>query len=143
MTETRTIDAIAIGRRPVCGRRVCRGRRQSMPSSKYPSCAGVIVTVPSADDGQMKRPRSSRLANRHMPWSSCHSTLISEPRGPRNTNRCPLCDHARRLPFVIAAITADSVAAALPAGARYRYTDMRKSFDGLALVVQEKLRRDP
>jgi hypothetical protein len=27
----------------------------------------VIATVPSAGDGQMKRPRSSRLPNRHMP----------------------------------------------------------------------------
>ncbi len=55
-----------------CGRHVCCGRRQSMPSSKYPSCAGVIVTVRSAPsratvDGQTKRPRSSRFANRHMP----------------------------------------------------------------------------
>ena len=50
-----------------CGRHVCCGSRQSMPSSRYPSCAGVIVTVRSvpsrgAVDGQTKRPRSSRLA---------------------------------------------------------------------------------
>jgi transposase len=36
---------------------------------------------------------------------------------------------------------------ALPAGARVwlstGHTDMRKGFDGLALLVQEKLRRDP
>src|SRR4051812_37135811 len=37
------------------GRHVCCGIRQSIPSSRYPSCAGVIVTVPSAGDGQMKR----------------------------------------------------------------------------------------
>ena len=75
-----------------CGRQVCCGSRQSIPSSKYPSCAGVIVTVrysPSrgAVDGHTKRPRSSRFANRHMPWPSCHSTLIREPRRPRKTNR--------------------------------------------------------
>ena len=33
----------------------------------------------------MKRPRSSRLANKHMPRSSCQSTLIRLPRRPRNT----------------------------------------------------------
>src|SRR5947209_7299563 len=75
-----------------CGRQVCCGSRQSMPSSKYPSCAGVIVTVRSTSsrgmvEGQTKRPRSSRLANRHMPWPSCQSTLISAPRRPRKTNR--------------------------------------------------------
>src|ERR1700756_4331899 len=79
-----------------CGRHVCCGSRQSMPSSKYPSCAGVIVTVRSAPsrgmvDGQTKRPRSSRFANKHIPWPSCHSTLISPPRRPRKTNRWPLC----------------------------------------------------
>src|SRR5262249_4646146 len=78
------------------GRHVCCGRRQSMPSSKYPSCAGVIVTVRSAAsasavDGHTNRPRSNRFANRHMPWPSCHSTLIRPPRRPRNTNRWPLC----------------------------------------------------
>ena len=55
-----------------CGRHVCCGSRQSIPSSKYPSCAGLIVTVMSVPsrgrvEGQMKRPRSSRFANRHMP----------------------------------------------------------------------------
>jgi hypothetical protein len=34
-----------------------------------PSCAGVIVTVPSAAaNGQIERPRSRRLATRHMLW---------------------------------------------------------------------------
>src|SRR6516165_9300321 len=78
------------------GRHVCCGSRQSIPSSRYPNCAGVIVTErcsPSrgAVEGQTKRPHSSRFANRHMPWPSCHSTLIREPRRPRNTNRWPLC----------------------------------------------------
>lgn len=45
----------------------CCGSRQSIPSSRYPSCAGVIVTAQSAPsrgavDGQTKRPRSNRLA---------------------------------------------------------------------------------
>jgi hypothetical protein len=48
--------------------------------------------MPSASDGQMKRPRSSRLANRHRPCPSCHHTLIRPPRRPRSTNRCPLCE---------------------------------------------------
>ena len=42
-----------------------------------------------AGEGQMKRPRSSRLAYRHMPCPSCHSTLIRSPRRPRKTYRCP------------------------------------------------------
>jgi putative transposase len=32
----------------------------------------------------MKRPRSSRFANRHRPCPSYHNTLISPPRHPRN-----------------------------------------------------------
>ena len=52
---------------------------------------GVIVTVQSAGDSQMKRPRSRRFEKKHMPCPSCHSTLISEPRRPRNTNRWPPC----------------------------------------------------
>src|SRR5439155_814449 len=39
--------------------------------------------------GQTKRPRSSRLANRHNPSPSCQRTLIRSPRRPRNTNTCP------------------------------------------------------
>jgi len=66
------IGLVAVSTAPNPGRDVCCGRRQSMPSSKYPSCAGVIVTVRSAPsrgavDGQTKRPRSNRFANKHMP----------------------------------------------------------------------------
>ena len=69
------IGLVAVSTAPNPGRDVCCGRRQSMPSSKYPSCAAVIVTVRSAPsrgavDGQTKRPRSSRFANRHRPWPS-------------------------------------------------------------------------
>jgi hypothetical protein len=64
------------------GRQVRIGMRQSMPSSSMPSCAAVNATTPSADDGQTKWPFSSRLANRHSPWPSHHSTLISPPRRP-------------------------------------------------------------
>ena len=59
------------------------------PFEKVAELAGVIVTTPSAGDGQMKRPRSSRLANRHMPWVSCHKILIRSPRRPRKTKRWP------------------------------------------------------
>ena len=48
-----------------CGSHVRTGRRQSMPSSSIDSCARVSETVPLAACGHTKRPRSSRLANRH------------------------------------------------------------------------------
>ena len=38
-----------------------------MPSSRYPSCAGVMVTHSIPGGGYANRPRSSRFANRHMP----------------------------------------------------------------------------
>jgi hypothetical protein len=44
------------------GRQVCCGCRQSIPSSRWPSWAAEIETMPSAGDGQINRPRSSRLA---------------------------------------------------------------------------------
>ena len=44
-----------------CGRHVCSGARQSIPSRIYPNCAGDIDTAPSAGVGQMKRPRSNLL----------------------------------------------------------------------------------
>src|SRR5262249_25451322 len=63
----RTSDSQCRNQPAACGRHVCCGSRQSMPSNKYPSCPGVIVTVRSAPsrpavDGQIKRPRSSRFA---------------------------------------------------------------------------------
>src|SRR5947207_457738 len=72
-----------------CGSQVRSGRRQSMPSSSIDNCARVSETVPLVACGQTKRPRSSRLANRHNPSPSYQRTLIRSPRRPRNTNTCP------------------------------------------------------
>lgn len=44
------------------GRQVWRGLRQSIPSSMHAICEADIATTPSLTNGQMKRPRSSRLA---------------------------------------------------------------------------------
>src|SRR5262249_30727298 len=65
------------------------GLLQSMPSSSIDSCAGVRCTEPEVARGHTKRPRSSRLAKRHSPSPSAHSTLIRSPRLPRNTNTWP------------------------------------------------------
>src|SRR5688572_28761207 len=65
------------------------GRRQSMPSSNIDNCARVSETVPLSAFGQMKRPRSSRLANKHNPSPSNQSSFIKSPRRPRKTNTCP------------------------------------------------------
>jgi hypothetical protein len=61
-----------------------------MPSSSIDNCAGVNATAPFGTLGQTNRPCSRRLANRHIPWPSHHSTLSRSPRRPRNANRCPL-----------------------------------------------------
>ena len=50
----------------ICGSHVCCGSRQSTPRAE-PSCADLTAIVPSACDGQLKRLRSSRFANRHSP----------------------------------------------------------------------------
>src|SRR5450830_545934 len=71
-------------------RQVRTGWRQSMPSSSIDSCACVSMTVPLAACGQMKRPRSSRLASRHRPSPVHHSSLMMSPRRPRNTKTWPL-----------------------------------------------------
>ena len=82
------------------GRQVFCGALQSIPSSKYPSCAGEIVTAPSAvpearvfddDVGQIKRPRSNLFENRHAPCPSCQITFSRSPRRPRKTKRWPAC----------------------------------------------------
>ncbi len=52
------------------GAKVLRGARQSIPSSNIESWAGDSVTTPALVVGQMKRPLSSRFANRHKPWPS-------------------------------------------------------------------------
>src|SRR5213593_759053 len=58
-------------------------------SHSIDNCARVSETVPLVACGQTKRPRSSRLANRHNPSPSYQRTLIRSPRRPRNTNTCP------------------------------------------------------
>src|SRR5579871_2648684 len=65
------------------------GLRQSMPSSSIESCARLNETTPLSACGQTKRPRSRRLANRHSPSPSHHSTFTRSPRLPRKTNTCP------------------------------------------------------
>ncbi len=79
------------------GRSVRCGCFQLMPSSSIDSCAGVRWTLPSRVTGQTKRPRSSRLVNRHRPSRSAHSTFIMSPRRPRKINRCPLNGSSRRV----------------------------------------------
>ena len=53
------------------------------------SCARVRQTVPSVACGQMNRPRSRRLANRHSPSPSHHKSLTMSPLRPRKTKTCP------------------------------------------------------
>lgn len=55
------------------------GCRQSMPSSNIDNCARVSDTVPLSAFGHMNRPRSKRLAKRHNPSPSHHSSLIKSP----------------------------------------------------------------
>jgi hypothetical protein len=54
----------------ISGRHVRTGIRQSMPSVSIDSCDGVSDTMPSRACGQMKWPRSSRLAYSTRPWPS-------------------------------------------------------------------------
>ena len=68
MNHIRAHHASAIHYPAELGRQVFCGIRQSMPSSRYPSWAGVIDTLPSVADGQMNRPRSSFFVNRRAPW---------------------------------------------------------------------------
>ena len=53
------------------------------------SCARVRQTVPSVACGQMNRPRSRRLANRHSPSPSHHKSFTMSPLRPRKTKTCP------------------------------------------------------
>ena len=73
----------------ISGVQVLSGLRQSMPSSSIESCARVRQTVPSVACGQMNRPRSNRLANRHRPSPSNQRSLIMSPLRPRKTNTWP------------------------------------------------------
>ena len=59
--------------RPGC--QVRAERRQTMPSCSMESCALLRWISPSLALGQMKRPRSSRLANRHKLLPSHQSSL--------------------------------------------------------------------
>ncbi len=63
--------------------------RQSMPSRSIDSCARLRCTVPLSAFGQMNRPRSRRLANKHKPSPSHQRSFTMSPRRPRNTNTCP------------------------------------------------------
>ena len=72
-----------------CGVQVRSGLRQSMPSRSIESCARVRQTVPSVACGQMNRPRSRRLANRHRPSPSHHKSFTMSPLRPRKTKTCP------------------------------------------------------
>lgn len=65
------------------------GCRHSTPSSSIDSCAALSTATPSGGAGQVKRPRSSRLANRHRPCPSHHSSLTRSPRLPRNAKTAP------------------------------------------------------
>jgi len=71
------------------GRQVRCGRRQSMPSSNIESCAVDKCTAPESACGQIKRPFSKRLMNRHMPSPLHQRTLSKSPRRPRKANTCP------------------------------------------------------
>jgi len=60
-----------------------------MPSSSIDSCAALNAMLPLSACGHTKRPRSSRLANRHSPSPSNHKSFTRSPRRPRNTKMCP------------------------------------------------------
>jgi len=64
-------------------------RRQSMPSRSIDSCARLSRTTPLSAFGQMKRPRSRRLANRQRPSPSHQRSFTMSPLRLRNTNTCP------------------------------------------------------
>src|ERR1700740_384668 len=63
--------------------------RQSMPSRSIDSWARLSRTTPLSAFGQMNRPRSRRLANRHKPSPSHQRSFTMSPLRPRNTNTCP------------------------------------------------------
>ena len=84
-----TLSQSAAAQPATSGRQVRSGARQSIPSNSIDSCAGVSRTTPSAGEGQMKRPFSSRLANKHSPCASQYSALIKSPRRPRKQKTWP------------------------------------------------------
>jgi hypothetical protein len=61
-----------------------------MPESRYPICAAVIATTPSAGEGHRKRPFSSRRTYRLAACPSCQITFKRSPRRPRKQKMWPL-----------------------------------------------------
>ncbi len=59
------------------------------PVTQIGDIARLNTTTPSSARGHTKRPRSSRLAYRHSPSPSHHSSLTRSPRRPRRQNTCP------------------------------------------------------
>ena len=80
---------IIINQTAICGVNVLSGLLQSIPSRSIDSCARLSETVPLSALGQMNRPRSRRLENRHRPSPSHHKSLTMSPRRPRNAKTCP------------------------------------------------------
>ena len=72
-----------------CGCQLRARTFQSMPLSSIDSCAGVNETAPLLACGHMVLPFSNRLANRHRPWPSNHSSWMMSPCLPRKTNTWP------------------------------------------------------
>ncbi len=66
-------------------RRCAPDAANRFPSSNIDSCAALSDTLPLCACGQMKRPRSKRLAIKHRPVPSHHNSLSRSPRRPRKT----------------------------------------------------------
>ena len=64
-------------------------RRQSIPSRRAASCAGVSNTAPSLACVHVNFVRSSRLYRRHNPSGSRQIILTRSLRRPRKINSCP------------------------------------------------------
>ena len=76
---------------------VRRGCRQSMPSSNIDNCALVRWILPPSACGQMKRPRSNRLARSQSPSSVAQSTFARSP--SRTTFNIPITNRCDRIPL--------------------------------------------
>ena len=63
-----------------------RGLRQLIAFRRHVIGDAVIATTPSVADGQIKCPRSRRLAQSDIPTPSCHSTLTRCLDGDRSRN---------------------------------------------------------
>jgi hypothetical protein len=72
------------------GRRSGTGASYSHPAGRAASCGGKsAIQLGEVADDQMNWPCSSRLVSMHKPTLSCHSSLISPARRPRNANTAP------------------------------------------------------